>query len=110
MSAVIQVNNGRHLMYLEVFPIGLDVEHFQVARKSLKFQLKVDELEQTFASNRIIIGIDRVDYIKGISHKLLAFEQLLRCHPEYIQQRLILIQIGIHYVIQWNIAASPHEV
>lgn len=85
----------RHLMYLGVFPIGVDVEHFQVAVKSVKCKTKVEELRKTFAHQRVIVGIDRIDFIKGIGHKLLAFEQLLIRHPEYIHQRVILIQIGI---------------
>lgn len=42
----------------------------------------------------MILGVDRLDYIKGIPHKLLAFEQLLKNHEELIGE-VILIQIAV---------------
>jgi len=40
------------------------------------------------------IGIDRVDYTKGIPHRLQAIDRLLEEHPEYIG-RLVFLQVGV---------------
>ena len=39
------------------------------------------------------IGIDRLDYTKGISEKFLAVEQLLELHPEFVK-RLVFVQVA----------------
>jgi len=41
---------------------------------------------------RIVLGIDRLDYTKGILQKLEAFQRLLRTHPE-MRERVTLFQI-----------------
>ena len=41
-----------------------------------------------------MLGIDRLDPIKGIPHKLLAFEALLEAHPEYASE-VVLVQIAV---------------
>ena len=45
-------------------------------------------------NQRILLGVDRLDYTKGIPRRLLAYEQLLRNHPELIG-RVRMIQIAV---------------
>lgn len=52
------------------------------------------ELTETFSGRKVILGIDRLDYIKGMPHKLLALEQFLTRFPEY-QGKVTLIQVGV---------------
>jgi trehalose 6-phosphate synthase/phosphatase len=46
------------------------------------------------SNQRILLGVDRLDYTKGIPRRLLAYEQLLRKHPELIG-RVRMIQIAV---------------
>lgn len=55
---------------------------------------RVNELHDKFGGKRIILGIDRLDNIKGIPHKMLAMEMLLDRFPEW-QHNVVLVQIGI---------------
>lgn len=41
---------------------------------------------------QIILGVDRLDYTKGLVHRVRAFEKLLEKHPEYIE-KCILLQV-----------------
>jgi trehalose 6-phosphate synthase len=41
-------------------------------------------LEQRFKGVKIIVGVDRLDYIKGVPQKLHALEVFLTEHPEWI--------------------------
>ena len=43
---------------------------------------------------RILLGIDRLDYTKGIPRRLLAFERLLERHPE-LRESIRLVQIAV---------------
>jgi trehalose-6-phosphate synthase len=42
----------------------------------------------------VIIGVDRLDYIKGIPHKLRALKRLFNQHPEW-REKLVLVQIAV---------------
>lgn len=37
---------------------------------------------------RIVLGVDRLDYTKGLVHRLKAFEALLERHPEHVEKVL----------------------
>lgn len=49
----------------------------------------------TFASlllRQVMLGVDRLDMIKGIPQKLLAFEKFLHEHPEW-RDKVLLVQV-----------------
>lgn len=83
-----------HFTSIGVFPIGISIEPFARAASSVQTLNRVNDLHRKFGSKRIILGIDRLDNIKGIPHKLLAMEVLLSRFPEW-QHNVVLIQIGI---------------
>jgi trehalose 6-phosphate synthase len=41
-------------------------------------------LEQRFGGQKVIVGVDRLDYIKGVPQKLHGLELFLTQHPEWI--------------------------
>jgi trehalose 6-phosphate synthase len=45
---------------------------------------RVAQLEQRFGGVTVIVGVDRLDYIKGVPQKLHALELFLEQHPEWI--------------------------
>lgn len=45
---------------------------------------RIAQLEQRFAGVKLIVGVDRLDYIKGVPQKLHALELFLTQHPEWI--------------------------
>ncbi|KAE9000953.1 Alpha,alpha-trehalose-phosphate synthase [UDP-forming] A [Phytophthora fragariae] len=85
---------GDHFSAIGVFPIGIDPEHFEDILKSDVTQKRIEELTAKFAGCKVIIGVDRMDYIKGIPHKLLAMERFLSLYPERCKD-VVLIQIGV---------------
>ena len=44
---------------------------------------KLNILKDKYANKRILLGVDRLDYVKGVPHRLLAFEKLLDENPEF---------------------------
>eukprot|EP00644_Phytophthora_capsici_P009637 jgi/Phyca11/118057/e_gw1.35.15.1 len=83
-----------HFTSIGVFPIGINLEPFARAASSMPTLNRVNELHDKFGGKRIILGIDRLDNIKGIPHKMLAMEMLLDRFPEW-QHNVVLVQIGI---------------
>ena len=77
---------------LGVFPMGTDAVHWA----ELAAQPGVlDESRGLRADpQRLLVGIDRLDYTKGIPRRLLAFELLLVQHPE-LRERVRLVQVAV---------------
>ena len=78
---------------LSVLPIGLDPGEVRVMAEGREARQEYASVQSTYAGKKIIVGVDRLDYTKGIPEKLLAFEELLRAHPKW-RQRVVLIQIA----------------
>lgn len=75
------------------FPIGIDVKEFMALAHSKASRATQAMLQAEYAQRRLLLGIDRLDYSKGLPHRIRAFRQLLARHPE--NRRLAtLIQIG----------------
>jgi trehalose 6-phosphate synthase len=64
-----------------VFPVGIETENFtKVARRAAKSGF-VEQVLASLASRAMIIGVDRLDYSKGIPERLTAFERFLTLYP-----------------------------
>jgi len=85
--------NG-HFADVGIFPIGIDSEKFLRELESPAVKERIEEMRQKFAGKRVLLGVDRLDYIKGVPHKLLAFESLLTNHPEW-KEKAVLVQIAV---------------
>lgn len=45
-------------------------------------------------SHQVVLGVDRLDYMKGLPHKLNAFDRFLELHPEW-NERCVLVQLAV---------------
>lgn len=84
---------GREIL-IDIFPVGIDFQKFDDSVKDKEVQKRLSELKQTFQGKKVVVGVDRVDYIKGISFKLRAFEVFLKRNPKW-RNKITLIQVGI---------------
>ena len=75
-----------------VFPMSVDAADF--ARRAAAPEVIGKVAEYTHPHERLLVGIDRLDYSKGIPRRLLAIERLLTAHPEW-RERVRLIQVAV---------------
>ena len=76
---------------LGVYPIGIDPSTFQrAARGSLESLTDMLGLDP---ATRVIIGVDRLDYTKGIPHRLQAFSRMLEQH-RHLHGKVTFVQIS----------------
>lgn len=87
------VKTSSRRVHLGVLPIGIDPVEIEEMATQPEAIHEFDSLRRTYADKKIIIGVDRLDYTKGIPEKLLAFEELLKRHPKW-RQRCVLIQVA----------------
>jgi trehalose 6-phosphate synthase len=74
---------GEHAMRIGVFPIGIEtVEFNRLARRSVVSSF-VTETVASLAGREMIIGVDRLDYSKGLRLRMDAFEDFLSTHPDW---------------------------
>jgi trehalose 6-phosphate synthase len=74
------------LISMESFPVGIDVTDFAKAKRA-------GGLVQARSSVSRIVGVDRLDYTKGLPQKFKAFGRLLEKYPQY-QRQVVLTQIA----------------
>lgn len=90
------------LAHVGTFPIGIEPSSFievrakfptfyvlnsHISLQNLKkdsVKARITQLEQRFGGVKVIVGVDRLDYIKGVPQKLHALELFLTQHPEWI--------------------------
>jgi trehalose-6-phosphate synthase len=71
------------MVHVGTFPIGIDPNKFIEGLTLPEIQKKIQRLKSKFEGIKVIVGVDRLDYIKGVPQKLHAFEMFLKQHPEW---------------------------
>ena len=75
------------------FPIGIDVEDFAAAARTPEAASQIERLNRRTVVRSHIIGVDRLDYTKGLPERFKAFRKLLELHPEH-WKTVTLMQIA----------------
>jgi len=96
----IQIENKS--VFVDVFPMGIDYKLFnskayEIVTKPIQErspeQKELDRYLLEVEGRKLILSIDRLDYTKGILHRLQAFELFLDKHPEYHQKATLVMVI-----------------
>lgn len=83
----------KHTVVARAFPIGIDVDEFIELGRGKESTDNHAMLIEQYAKRRLLIGIDRLDYSKGLPHRIRAFKELLQKYPEN-RDSATLIQIA----------------
>ena len=73
-------------------PIGIDYKAIDRLARLPETQVRVERLREGLGSGPLIVGVERMDYTKGIVERLRGLDYLLETHPEWLG-KLSLIQI-----------------
>jgi trehalose 6-phosphate synthase/phosphatase len=92
MDAAGYVPWGARRVRLGVFPIGVDAA--ALAERAASPEVEAEGRDLRVPGQRLIVGIDRLDYSKGIARRLLAVERLLIAHPEWREQ-IRFVQVAV---------------
>ncbi|MBT3070931.1 alpha,alpha-trehalose-phosphate synthase (UDP-forming) [Rhodomicrobium sp. Az07] len=75
------------------FPIGIDVDEFANAAQTAEAASQIERLNRRTVVRSHIIGVDRLDYTKGLPERFKAFRKFLEMHPEH-WKAVTLMQIA----------------
>lgn len=86
---------GRRTL-VRALPIGVDAEEIGAMARSAATEAAVDAWRERLGlgDRHVWLGVDRLDYTKGIPERLEALERLYELHPELIR-RLAFVQVGV---------------
>ena len=79
------VQHGERAAQVGVFPIGIEFE---------RFERQADDAARRKKRESIVLGVDRLDYTKGIPERILAFERLLERYPEH-REHVVFLQLAV---------------
>jgi Trehalose-6-phosphate synthase len=86
---------GGKVTHVRPFPISIDFEELSVRARSVEVENEMMRVKKELGlKNQIIgVGLDRVDYTKGIPERFKAIDRFLERYPEY-KGRFTFIQAG----------------
>jgi trehalose 6-phosphate synthase len=85
---------GRETL-IRPFPISIDFENVEKTAQSQSVEKKIEAIKKGFrVRNRLLgIGIDRMDYTKGILERFRAIDRFFEKYPEY-RGKFVFLQLG----------------
>ncbi|KAI9933566.1 hypothetical protein ASPWEDRAFT_53309 [Aspergillus wentii DTO 134E9] len=82
------------LVCADKFIVGIDPQKFIDTLQKPEVQHRIEQLQNTYKDKKVIIGVDRLDYIKGLTQKLKGYDMFLDDHPE-LKNKIVLIQVAV---------------
>jgi len=88
------VTCDNHKTKIATFPISIAFEEFANHAASHDVEAAAHQLRRELSNNFMLLGVDRMDYTKGIPERLKAFRILLRRYPE-IRHRITFVLVVV---------------
>ena len=88
------VDSPQRTTFVGAFPIGIDYEEFAHGASNNEVVMQADQIVKSLNGCCVILGVDRLDYTKGIPERLAAYRHLLNFHPE-MRQRIALVEVVV---------------
>jgi trehalose 6-phosphate synthase len=75
------------------YPIGIDVDEFEAVTRAPEAQDMYHRMRREYSRRKLLVGVDRLDYSKGLPHRMRAFRAMLAKYPD-TRNVATLIQIA----------------
>ncbi|MDC0610415.1 trehalose-6-phosphate synthase [Vibrio sp.] len=87
------INCHGHETQTGVYPIGIETDDLlQLAEKGKKSK-EYQQVKAELGDRKLIIGVDRLDYSKGIFHRFQSYDQMLKNHSE-LRRKQVYMQVA----------------
>ncbi len=74
---------GGRVVRVDALPMGINYDLYHTAVNQPKVWQEVEKNRMMFGNHKLILSVDRLDYSKGILHRLKGYDSFLSQHPEY---------------------------
>ncbi|HYG64546.1 MAG TPA: trehalose-6-phosphate synthase [Thermoanaerobaculia bacterium] len=93
-NPISEVRSDSRVVRVGSFPIGIDYKSFEETARSEEVETRIQDLHRKIGSYDLIVGIDRLDYTKGLPERLEAFRSAIERYPE-MRERVVFFQIVV---------------
>ncbi|KAI5289719.1 hypothetical protein KEM54_003352 [Ascosphaera aggregata] len=91
------------------FPIGIDPKSLEKRRRQSDVRQFISELKKKYEGKRLIVARDKLDNIRGVRQKLLAYELFLNKYPKWRNQ-VVLLQVALTTAEQPELQAVVTDI
>ena len=84
---------GERVIEVHACPIGIDLKEVQSLVDSAEGRRQFATIRGTLVDRALIVGVDRLDYSKGIPERLRGYQALLAQYPKH-RRHVVLMQIS----------------
>ncbi|OAP62326.1 trehalose-phosphatase [Fonsecaea erecta] len=102
------LEDGR-FVHVNTCPIGIDPKAIDQQRQVKEVQEWVHTITDKYRGKRIIVARDKLDSIRGVRQKILAYELFLNKYPEY-REKVVLIQIATSSAEDPELSATVADI
>ena len=81
------------LVKADLFPLGIDFDKFSSAATRDEVIEAKNSIAENFPDKKIVFSVDRLDYTKGVTHRLTGFERFLKSHPEWLEKIVFILVV-----------------
>lgn len=93
-TSLLGIRRGAHTTRLGVFPVSIETPRYKQKAGAARVRRLAEEFRIGGPRYRVVLGVDRMDYAKGLDLKLRAFRETLRNHPA-LRGHVTLIQLAV---------------
>ncbi len=92
----VSITKNEHETLIRPYPISVDFEGInELANSPMVTEIETALIQEfELFGRKILIGLDRIDYTKGIPERFRAVDLLLERHPE-LREKIVFLQIGV---------------
>jgi trehalose 6-phosphate synthase len=94
VDSLVNLISPRHELRVGAFPISIDFKDFVRRAAKPEVSEEVQRIDGLLPQSKLILGIDRLDYSKGIPLRIRAFGEALASYPE-LRGNVCLLQVVI---------------
>jgi trehalose 6-phosphate synthase len=88
------VTSPSGLSHLATFPIGIDVDEFSSRATKATTRADVTRLRASLQDAKLVLGVDRLDYSKGLGNRIRAFGRMLEIEPR-LRRSVSFLQVAV---------------
>ena len=103
------VQLGHRFVNVDAFPIGIDPNALDRWRDEPEVTKWIGVIAEKYPNKKIIVGRDKLDHIRGVRSKLLAYELFLKRYPHW-KEKVIFIQVATSTTEQAELDAAVTDV
>ncbi|MCJ1381003.1 hypothetical protein MMC17_004112 [Xylographa soralifera] len=91
------------------FPAGVDLETLDTRRRDSEVGDWIKRMRTKYADKQLIVARDKLDHVRGVRQKLLAYELFLNKNP-HLKEKVVLIQVASSTTEQVELEATVSDI